>query len=205
MQYSATLAAAALTIAGAAFLAADTVKTDFTPTAAPDFVVNLPGGKSLHLSSLRGKVVVLECLYTTCPHCQHASQVFTQLYKEYGSRGFQPVGVAFNEDIYSKDTTPAAVVGDFIQKFGVGYPVGWSDRDKVTSFLGISAMERFVVPQIVWIDRKGMIRAKTTPLGTDTDHYQEAYWREMIETLTKESAGSAHAPTHHKPLHTAQR
>lgn len=204
MRYSATLAAA-LTIAGAALLLADSVKSDSAPSQAPDFVVNLPGGKTLHLSSLRGKVVALEFLYTTCPHCQHASQVFTQLYKEYGSRGFQPVGVAFNEDLFAKDTTPANVVNDFVQKLGVGYPVGWSDRDKVTGFLGISSFDRFVVPQIVWIDRKGMVRAKTTPLGTDTEHYQEAYWREMIDTLTKEPAGSAHTSTHHKPLHTAQR
>src|SRR5579884_1389421 len=81
-------------------LLADTTPANstITPYAAPEFVVNLPGGKQLLLSSLRGKVVVMEFLFTTCPHCQHASQVFTQLYSEFGSRGFQPVGVAFNED-----------------------------------------------------------------------------------------------------------
>jgi peroxiredoxin len=201
MRNPITFATAVLTIATAALTFAETPET-FTPYPAPDFVVNLPEGKTLHLSSLRGKVVVVECLFTTCPHCQHASQVFTQLYKEFGSRGFQPVGAAFNEDIFAKETTPANVVNDFIQKFNVGYPVGWTDREKVLSFLGISGFERFVVPQMVWIDRKGMVRAKTTPGGTDTDHYNETYWRQMIETLTKEPGGSAKS-THH-PLHTAQ-
>ena len=204
MRLQVTFAAAALTIAAAAVVFADNVSSqNFTPYPAPDFVVNLPDGKQMHISSLRGKVVCLELLYTTCPHCQHASQVFTQLYKEYGSRGFQPVGVAFNEDVFGKGTTPAKVVTDFVQKFNVGYEVGWSDREKVTEFLGIGPFEGFVVPQIVWIDRKGMIRSKTTPRGLDQDHYQEAYWREMIDKLTKEPAGSARKTVSH--LHTAHR
>jgi len=203
MRNSITFAAAALTIATAAFLSADSPAT-FTPYPAPDFVVNLPEGKTMHLSSLRGKVVVVECLFTTCPHCQHASQVFTQLYKEYGSRGFQPVGAAFNEEVFAKDTTPANVVNDFVQKFNVGYPVGWTDRERVLSFLGISAFDRFVVPQMIWIDRKGMVRAKTLPAGTDTDHYNETFYRQMIETLTKEPAGTSKSGTH-RPLHTAQK
>lgn len=203
MRNPVTFATAALTIATAAFLFADTPEA-LTPYPAPDFVVNLPDGKTMHLSSLRGKVVVVECLFTTCPHCQHASQVFTQLYKEYGSRGFQPVGVAFNEDLFAKDTAPANVVNDFVQKFNVGYPVGWTDRQKVLDFLGFTAFDRLVVPQMVWIDRKGMVRAKTLVTGTDTDHYNETYWRQMIETLTKEPGGSAKSAVHH-PLHTAQK
>ncbi len=200
MRYPAIIAAVAIT--SAALMFAGNPSVDFTPTPAPDFVINLPGGKTMHLSSLRGKVVVLECLYTTCPHCQHASQVFTQLYKEFGSKGFQPVGVAFNDELFAKDTEPAKVVSDFVSKFDVGYPVGWSDREKVTTFLGISPFERFVVPQLVWIDRRGMIRSKTLALGTDTDHYQEPYWREMIETLTKEPAGTAQK---RHVVHTAQK
>lgn len=196
MRTLVTFAAAALTIVTAAFLFADTAP-GFTPYAAPDFVINLPDGKTLHTSSLRGKVVLVECLFTTCPHCQHASQVFSQLYKEYGSRGFQPVGAAFNEEVFAKDTTPAKVVNEFIQKFNVNYPVGWSDREKVLEFLGFSPFDRMVVPQMVWIDRKGMVRGKTLATGTDTEHYNETYWRQMIETLIKEPAGSAKSTAHH--------
>jgi len=177
-------------------LLADTTPANstITPYAAPEFVVNLPAGKQLLLSSLRGKVVVMEFLFTTCPHCQHASQVFTQLYSEFGSRGFQPVGVAFNEDQFTAG--PERAVVDFVKMFRVGYPVGWSERAKVLDFLGVTPFDRLVVPQIVWIDRKGMIRSKTMANGDDTQHYREEYWREMIETLTKEPAGSARHTAH---------
>src|SRR5260370_29032129 len=118
------------------------------PRRAPEFVIQFPNGHQLLLSSLRGKVVAIEFLHTTCPHCQHASQVFSKLYTEYGSRGFQPVGVAFNDmaNMY---------VDDFVKSNSVNYPVGFSPRDTVLDYLGVSAIERFVVPQIVWVDRKG--------------------------------------------------
>src|SRR5262249_16745986 len=130
--------------------------------------------------------VALELLYTTCPHCQHASQVFSKLYTEYGSRGFQPIGVAFNE-------MANMLVPDFVKQNNVNYPVGFSVRDPGLNFLGVSAVERFVVPQVVWIDRKGMIRSQTPPLG-DEKLLSEPYWREMIETLTKEPETEAKKP-----------
>ena len=139
------------------------------------------------LSNFRGKVVALEFLFTTCPHCQHSSQVFSKLYSEFGARGFQPLGVAFNE-------MPQMLVPDFIKQNNVNFPVGFSARDAVLNFLGIPVIERFVVPQIVWIDRKGRIRSQTPPLGEEKQ-LQEVYWREMIETLTKEPETSNKKPT----------
>jgi len=148
------------------------------PRPAPEFVIQFPGGDQKLLSSFRGKVVCIEFLYTTCPHCQHASQVFSKLFNEYGSQGFQPLGVAFND-------MPAMLVPEFIKNQNVTHPVGFADREKVLDFLGISVMERFVVPQIVWIDKKGNIRSQTPPLG-EQKLLEEPYWREMIETLLKE-------------------
>lgn len=165
------------------------------PKPAPELVINMLDGSQKLLSSFRGKVIALECLFTTCPHCQHASQVFSQLYKEYGSRGFLPIGVAFNDDTF--EGHPKEVVGNFVRSFNVTYPVGYTDRAKMLDFLGFSPYERFVVPQIVWIDRKGNIRSKTPPMGDDA-MLKEPYWREMIEMLTKENpAATRHATAHH--------
>jgi thiol-disulfide isomerase/thioredoxin len=139
------------------------------------------------LSSLKGKVVALLMVHTTCPHCQHTSQVFTQLYNEYGPRGFQPVDAAFN-------TMANMYVSDFVKNYNIGYPVGYSTPEEVMTYLGFNMMERYTVPQIVWIDRKGNIRSQTPASGDDASLYTEGYWRNMIETLLKESAS---APVHH--------
>src|ERR1700730_17885598 len=64
---------------------------------APEFVLNFPAGEQKLLSNYRGKVVALLFVHTTCPHCQQDSRVFSKLYSEYGSRGFQPIDVAWND------------------------------------------------------------------------------------------------------------
>lgn len=161
------------------------------PRKAPEFVLTFPDGTQKLLSSYRGKVVSLLFVHTTCPHCQHACQVFSRLGAEYGSKGYEPVAVAWDE--MSKMRVP-----DFVKNFGITFPVAYSDRDKVLEYLNFSPIMRTVVPQIVWIDRKGMIRSQTPALGEEK-LLQEPYWRQMIETLTAESDGkkSARTATHH--------
>ena len=155
---------------------------------SPEFIVKYTDGSQMLLSSLKGKVVALLFVHTTCPHCQRTSQVFTKLYQEFKPRGFEPVDVAFNPmaNIYVKD---------FVKDYQIGYPVGYAAPDDVLNYMGFSVMERYVVPQIVWIDRQGNIRSQTPPMG-DEKLLQESYWRSMIETLLKEPAEPARkAPT----------
>ncbi len=176
------LSLAALVAAAAPALAIPPV-----PRPSGEFVINLPDGTQKLLSNYRGKVVCLAFISTTCPHCQHASQVLTKLYQEYGSQGFQPLAVAFN---------PMAkmLVPGFVKDLGIGFPVGAAESDVVFNYLGISPLERSVVPQLLWIDRNGQIRSQTPSMGDDK-MLGEPYWREMITTLLKERASSK--STHH--------
>ena len=154
---------------------------------SPEFVIKTPDGNQTLLSSYHGKVVALLFVHTTCPHCQHASEVFSKLFAEYGSRGFQPVAVAFNPmaNLY---------VPDFVKQHGVSFPVGFSPPEDVLNYLNVPVVARYVVPQIVWIDRRGNIRSETPPMG-DEKLLTETYWRSMIETLTKEPADPARKTT----------
>jgi thiol-disulfide isomerase/thioredoxin len=191
------LACAALLLFGGVVLNAATPKAEAPKTEAPpvlrkspEFVIKFVDGHQMLLSSLKGKVVALLMVHTTCPHCQHTSQVFTQLYNEYGARGFQPVDAAFNN-------MANMLVGDFVKMYNIGYPVGYSSLEEVMAYLGFSVMQRPNVPQIVWIDRSGNIRSQTAPNDNDPKYdpntYSEGYWRNMIETLLKEPA----TPVHH--------
>lgn len=152
------------------------------PRQSPEFVLNYPGGKQDLLSKQRGKVVLVEFLFTTCPHCQHTAAIFTKLQAEYGPRGFQALGVAFND-------MAQMLVPDFIRDYGAKFPVGFAGRDQVMTYLSLSPMERFVVPQVVLIDKKGVIRAQSPPLG-DPKMQEEASLRVQIEALLKEGAGA---------------
>jgi thiol-disulfide isomerase/thioredoxin len=151
-----------------------------TPRPSKEFTVATPQGQQILLSSLKGKVAVVQFLFTWCPHCQAFSKVLTQLSAEYGPRGFQALGVAFDDDV-TKDKAVS-----YAQQFA-GFPVGVSSRTPVLGYLGISELERIGVPQIVVIDRKGVIREQSTaqgggPLG------DPAHLKPLIESLLAEGA-----------------
>lgn len=152
---------------------------------SPEFQLNFVGGEQKLLSSYRGKVVMLEFIFTTCQHCQHASEVFSKINTQYASRGFQPLAVAWNE-------MANLLVPDFIKTFKVNYPVAFASREAVLDYLGLSPTVRTVVPQIVWIDRKGMIRSQTSAEAQAEDKMRvESYWHEMVEALTAEQDTTA--------------
>ena len=157
------------------------------PRPSKEFTVTTPQGQNIRLSSLKGKVAVVQFLFTWCPHCQAFSRVLTQLNAEYGPRGFQALGVGFEDDVTKEK------VADYAKQYA-GFPVGISNRGTVLRYLGISELERIGVPQIVVIDRKGVIREQTSsqgggPLG------DPAHLKPLIEKLLAEGATSK-APAH---------
>jgi peroxiredoxin len=162
-------------------LALPAIATLPVPRRSPEFEIVEPSNKHALLSSFKGKVVLLEFLMTNCPHCQRVSRTISKLHQELGPRGFQPVGVAFEPGVTER------MVTEFAKQFGVTYPFGYSTPEAVDSYLGRSVMERFMVPQIVVIDRQGVIRAqngaKGDPLLEDAN-----YLRNLIDGLLKEGA-----------------
>jgi thiol-disulfide isomerase/thioredoxin len=160
------------------------------PRPSKEFTVTTPQGQQILLSSEKGKVCVVQFLFTWCPHCQAFSQMLTQLNMEYGPRGFQALGVAFNTDpdnpddkIPLKDKTAA------YSKQYAGFPVGFSTRSTVLGYLGISELERIGVPEIVVIDRKGVIREQS-PTEGGGPLTNQAHLRSLIESLLSEGAGA---------------
>jgi thiol-disulfide isomerase/thioredoxin len=148
------------------------------PRPAKELDVAEPSGVHHLLSSYKGKVVVVQFLFTTCPHCQAFSRdILTKLQKDYGPRGFQALGVAFDEADNTK-------VKNYVTMYNVGFPVGPAARDTVLSFMGFSIMDRLVVPQIAVVDRKGTLVAQTEANPDGPAKLQnEAYLRGLIENL----------------------
>ena len=150
------------------------------PRKSPEFTITLGPGKDTLLSSYRGKVVVLAFVHTTCVHCQAFSAELVKLNKELGPKGFQPIDVAWN---------PGAqvLVPGFVKQIGIDFPVGYSEWDPIMSYLGFSVMDRPVVPLVVVIDKKGMIRAESPPQG-DPNLQDPAKLKALIESLLAEGA-----------------
>jgi len=156
------------------------------PRKAPELAFTIPGEGEKLLSQYRGKVVALEFILTTCPHCQAASHDLTKYQAELGKRGLQVIDLAINAlDNMHKPAEADQMVMDFVRNYQVGFPVGYLPRPQMMSFLGVSPAERMVVPQLVLIDRKGFIHYQTAATsGPDWDSVaKEPAVRQHIEEL----------------------
>jgi peroxiredoxin len=155
------------------------------PRRSPELAIDEPSGKTTLLSSFKGKVVVLEFLFVRSQHCARVAQVLNQLQQEFGPRGLQSIGIAF-------DAPNAAVTGGeyltaMVESLRLTYPVGYAQRAAVDTYLGRAGSDMLSIPQIVVIDRTGTIRAAT---GGQTDPSLEDInaLRILLEPLLKESA-----------------
>jgi peroxiredoxin len=156
------------------------------PRPALDYVITLPDNQTTSVGKYKGKVLAVEFLLTTCPHCQKTSRALSQATKEFGSKGFQALGVAIN---------PNPEIPKFIQDFGVNYPVGTGPRETVYSFLQHSLMSpNLMMPQLVFIDKTGMVRAQydgTADFFKDEDKNIRAMIEKLLaEPATKSTSGT---------------
>jgi peroxiredoxin len=160
------------------------------PRSAPELAIVEPSGRQMPLSSLKGKVVVIEFLLTRCPHCWRMAKTLGKLHQELGKQGFQAVGVTFDNAVN------APLVSRFVASSGVTFPVGYTTADKVDSFLGREAAEKLQVPQLVVIDRAGVIVAQSRSRG-EPSLEDEAYLRALIARLLAAGAPPAAPPAQH--------
>src|SRR5437764_14623381 len=91
---------------------------EVTGAVAPDFELNIlnANGKTMKLSDLKGKAVLLNFWATWCEPCKVEMPWFVDLQNKYASQGLQVLGVAMD------DASPSEI-SSFAQKLGVNYPV----------------------------------------------------------------------------------
>jgi len=98
-----------------------------TPEMVIDLVSMVPGGvpgggTQMKLSSLRGKVVMLDMFWSQCPHCEEHAPHIVELYNKYRQRGFTVLGIATDNKDSKDDVTN---LKQFMQKAKINYPVGF--------------------------------------------------------------------------------
>ncbi len=113
---------------------------------APAFdLPNFSGGR-VRLSDYRGQVVLINFWTTWCPPCRKEIPDFVELYRNYQDRGLVILGI-------SLDRNPDQVLGSFIDKFKINYPILLDDGKVARNYGGITA-----IPTSFIVDREGIIR-----------------------------------------------
>ncbi len=172
-------------ILGASALA---VSPGTLPRQSPEFDIYQSGGKTILLSSFKGKVVVIEFLFLGSQHCQRVAQTLNKLHGELGVRGFQPIGIVFGPN------ASEANVYAFVQSLRLTYPVGYTNAEAVDSYFGRQKNEILNIPQVVVIDRAGMILAQSGGRGGDPKLENEDSLRVLLDALLKESPPAQSTP-----------
>ena len=112
---------------------------------APDFSLQTLDGKTVHLSDLRGKPVVLNFWATWCAPCKIEMPWFVDLQKKYASSGVQFLGIAM-DDASTKD------IAEFAQNMNVNYPILIGKEAVGDAYGGVQFL-----PETFYIDRDGKI------------------------------------------------
>jgi peroxiredoxin len=155
------------------------------PRKSPDFAIAVPGGSTTQLSSLRGKVVVLEFLFVKSQHCLRVASMLNELHGEAALLGFQPVGIVF--DPPNDTNSHGELIPAMVDYFKLTFPVGYSSKDAVDGFLGRSGNETLNIPQLVVIDRTGTIRAVSGDRPGNPALEDPSSLRKLLAALLKES------------------
>lgn len=134
---------------------------------APDFNMELPDGNRVTLSSLRGKVVMLQFTASWCGVCRkempHIESRIWQRHKD--NPEFALYGIDREE--------PVEKIQELIQATGVSYPIG---MDPDAAIFGLYAEKKAGITRNIIIDRDGKIIMLTRL-------FEEEEFEQMVKTI----------------------
>ena len=112
-------------------------------------------GKSVSLSSFKGKALLLDLWATKCGGCVKEIPSFIEIHRAYRNKGLAVVGISI--DIFYEDLKGPAeawsLVNPFVEAHKVDYPILMGD-DGITKRYSVNAL-----PVTYLIDRRGRIAA----------------------------------------------
>lgn len=116
--------------------------------SAPEITAKNPAGKELSLSSLKGKVVLVDFWASWCAPCRKENPTVVKMYNKYHSKGFEIFSVSLDQDATAWKTA--------IQKDGLLWTnhvsdlMGW--QSSIVKQFGIQG-----IPYTVLINKEGKI------------------------------------------------
>lgn len=112
---------------------------------AKEFSLTDARGRTVALSAMKGKVVLLDFWATWCTGCKEEMPWFMEFQDKYGARGLSSIGVALDDDGWK-------TVRPYVESHPINYPIAVADPAFAANYGFEGAL-----PVTVLIDRTGRI------------------------------------------------
>ena len=127
------------------------LENTLTPgSPAPELVLNSPDGKPIALSSLKGKIVMVDFWASWCKPCRQENPSIVKIYNKYKNSGFEILGVSLDEN---KEKWMEATKQDGLPWPQVSDLKGW--QSAAAQVYGIQS-----IPFTILVDKEGKIIEK---------------------------------------------
>jgi thiol-disulfide isomerase/thioredoxin len=132
------------------FLASSAVKAQIKQGYdAPDIALPSVNGDTIRLSSLKGKVVLLDFWASWCGPCRSSNKLLTKIYPKYKAKGFEIFAVSLDDD---KSKWVNAIKKDKISWLQVNEGGGWDAQTAVKWNI-------YAIPTSYLVDKNGKLVA----------------------------------------------
>ena len=156
---------AVMSTAGCAKKEAELAALEGNP--APDFTLKDLSGRPVQLSSLNGKVVLVNFWATWCPPCREEIPSMVKLNQAMQGKNFQMLAISIDEG-------GKAAVEDFFKRGGITLPALLDSDGQISRRYGTTG-----VPETFLVDTKGVIRKKVVG-GLDWSHPEVIQFLEQM-------------------------
>jgi len=116
-------------------------------TPAREFALELFNGGTLHLSDLRGKVVMIDFWSSWCPPCKAEAILLSEVYDSFQGSPVEFVGIAVWDS--------QELASGFVQRSESGYPNGLDGRGLIAIDYGVRG-----IPEKFFLDSNGNVVKK---------------------------------------------
>lgn len=159
----------------------------------PEMVINLlpgaagPGAnqpKQIKLSSLRGKVALIDMFWSRCHHCEEHAPHIVQIYNNYRARGFTVLGLATDRPEKKDDVES---VKAFVAKAKLNYPVGFLTTEVIAYYMD---SHDHGVPQMVLFGPDGKMAIRRIGWSEKIEKEMRAAIEEQLAKMPTVKPGS---------------